>query len=225
MLYTIFKSFRMKQIFIFLVLIFLSSCREGNRSGKVRLGNAEIVFYEDGRVSVYISGDDFENSEANNLNNQGVNLAKDSYFEKAKLKFQNGLEIEPENPSLLNNLGNAEHELKNYQMAIKYFEESFKASDSLYLNAGLNLGLLYWKDYEFEKSAQVLEYVLLKSNKKYEYSVAHFQLAKTYLDMNFCEKAKQNFRKAKADWKQISGFDKRIQKLEEDMKNCAQHNL
>tara|TARA_R110000868_G_scaffold289573_1_gene549817 strand:+ start:2048 stop:2695 length:648 start_codon:yes stop_codon:yes gene_type:complete len=215
----------MKQIFIFLVLIFSSSCKQENQSEKEKLENAEIIFYEDGRVSAYISGDDFENSEANKLNSEGVNLAKEGYFEKAKLKFQNGLEIEPENPSLLNNLGNAEHELKNYQIAIKYFEESFKVSDSLYLNAGLNLGLLYWKDYEFEKSVKVLEYVLSKSSKKYEKSAAHFQLAITYLDMNTCEKAKWNFIKAKADWKQISGFDERLQKLDEDIKNCVQHNL
>ena len=215
----------MKQIFILLVLIFSSSCREENQSKKERLGDAEIVFYEDGRVSAYIGGDDFKNSEANNLNSEGVNLAKDGFFEKAKLKFQNGLEVEPQNPSLLNNLGNAEHELKNYQMAIKYFEESFKTSDSLYLNAGLNLGLLYWKDYEFEKSAEVLEYVLSKSSKKYEKSAAHFQLAKTYLDMNICEKAKRSFNKAKADWKEISGFDKRFEKLDEEIKNCVQHNL
>ena len=215
----------MKQIFILLVLIFSSSCREKNQSEKERLGEAEIVFYKDGRVSAYISGDDFENSEAEYLNTEGVNLAKDGYFEKAKLKFQNGLDVEPKNPSLLNNLGNAEHELKNYKMAVKYFEESFKVSDSLYLNAGLNLGLLYWKDYEFEKSAEVLEYVLSKSSKKHEKSAAYFQLAKTYLDMNVCEKAKRNFIKAKADWKQISGFDKRFEKLDEEIKNCVQHNL
>ena len=215
----------MKQIFILLVLIFSSSCKESNQLEKEKLVEAEIVFHEDGRVSAYIGGEDFENSEANNLNSEGVNLAKDGYFEKAKLKFQNGLEVEPKNPSLLNNLGNAEHELKNYQMAIKYFEESLKNSDSLYLNAGLNLGLLYWKDYEFEKSAEVLEYVISKSGKKYEKSAAHFQLARTYLDLNICEKAKRNFIKAKMDWKQISGFDKRFEKLDEEIKNCVQQNL
>jgi tetratricopeptide (TPR) repeat protein len=212
----------MLRFLLFSTLILFFSCK-GNKTEK--LDDVEIVFYKDGRTSVYIGEDFFENQEANSLNTEGVNLAKEGYFEQAKNKFLGGLEIEPDNPCLINNLGNAEHELKNYKSATSTFERSLTISDSTYLNAGLNLGLLYWKDYEFEKSAKILEYVLSKSKKKYEIAAAHLQLARTYLDMNKCEKAKNQLLRAKASWKGISGFDKRLEKLNNEIKNCVQHSV
>lgn len=212
----------MIRLLLFSALILFFSCK-GNETEK--LDDVEIVFYKDGRTSVYIGQDFFENQDANRLNTEGVNLAKEGYFEQAKNKFLDGLEIEPENPCLINNLGNAEHELKNYKSATSTFEKSLTISDSTYLNAGLNLGLLYWKDYEFEKSAKILEYVLSRSTKKYEIAAAHLQLARTYLDLNRCEKAKSQLLKAKARWKGISGFDKRLEKLKNEIENCVQHGV
>tara|TARA_R110002050_G_scaffold282940_1_gene431059 strand:- start:765 stop:1403 length:639 start_codon:yes stop_codon:yes gene_type:complete len=212
----------MIRFLIFSTLVLFISCK-GNKTEK--LDHVEIVFYKDGRTSVYIGEDFFENQVANGLNTEGVNLAKEGYFEQAKNKFLKGLEIEPENPCLINNLGNTEHELKNYKIATSTFEKSLAISDSTYLNAGLNLGLLYWKDYEFEKSAKILEYVLSKSTKKYEIAAAHLQLARTYLDMNKCKKAKSQLSRAKASWKGISGFEKRLKKLNNEVKNCVQHGV
>lgn len=210
--------------FLFCFLIIVVSCK-GDRSEEVGDGEIDIIFHDDGRISVYFGEDNFKIKQASQLNSEGISLAKNGYFKKAHRKFQNGLELEPENPTLLNNLGNTEHELKNYHKAITYFERSLKVSDSLYLNASLNLGLLYWKDYEFEKSAKVLEYVLSKSDNKYEQASANYQLAKTYLDMNVCGKAQKAFSKAKLIWKGFSGFDKRLQNLEVEIKNCVQHKL
>ncbi len=210
--------------FIFFLLVIIVSCK-GDLTEKVGDEAMDIIFHDDGRISIYFGDDNFKKNEARQLNSEGISLAKDAYFQKAKHKFQSGLELEPENPTLLNNLGNTEHELKNYHIAITYFEQSLKVSDSLYLNASLNLGLLYWKDYEFGKSAKVLEYVLSKSDNKYEKASAHYQLAKTYLDMNECGKAQKAFSKASIIWKEVSGFKKRLHKLGVEIKNCVQHNL
>ncbi|MFS4447397.1 tetratricopeptide repeat protein [Maribacter sp. 2307UL18-2] len=213
----------MNRLLLFL-LVLLASCKD-DRPRTDGNEDVEVIFHDDGRVSVYLGENNFKRDEARQLNAEGVGLAKDAHFQKAKHKFLLGLEIEPENSTLLNNLGNTEHELKNYHQAIIYFEHSLKVSDSSYLNASLNLGLLYWKDYEFKKSTEILEYVLLKSDDKYEKASAHYQLAKTYLDMNKCGKAQRSFSEAKLAWKEISGFDSRIEKLGAEIKNCVQHNL
>lgn len=210
----------MNHFLFFFILVLIISCK-GDRTEY--LGEIEIIFHNDGRTSAYIGEDNFKIQKARLLNSEGISLAKDGFFQKAKFKFHNGLELEPENPTLLNNLGNAEHKLKNYYEAISYFEQSLKISDSLYLNASLNLGLLYWKDYEFEKSSRILEYTISKSTNEYEKAFAHLQLAKTYLDMNKCEKSKIALDRAKNGLKEISGFEEKLKKLASEIKNCVQH--
>ncbi|WP_430965276.1 tetratricopeptide repeat protein [Spongiimicrobium sp. 2-473A-2-J] len=212
----------MTRFALFIFVFTFISCKSDRTE---HLGDIEIIFHQNGGSSVFVGGDNFENQDARKLNNDGIALAKEKEFEKAKGKFLKGLEFEPENPTLLNNIGNTEHRLRNYHKAIYYFEKSLETSDSTYLNSSLNLGLLYWKDYEFEKSVNVLEFTLSNSKDRFEKAFAHLQLAKTYLDMNKCKKSELSYLQAESELSNISGFTKTLRDLKIEINNCVQHRL
>jgi tetratricopeptide (TPR) repeat protein len=216
----------MKKILYITLTLFViqfSSCKKDTSSKIEKFGKTEVDFTEKGFITTYFGEAQFDTEEVERLNLEAINFAKQGDFSKARSTLLKALKIESDNPIILNNLGNVEHRLKNYQKAIDYYEISLKKSDSIYLNAALNLGLLYWKDYEFEKSARVLEYVLDKSNNDFQIGSAHYQLARTYLDNNQCSKSKSSWDEAREVFKDVEGFQTRLVRLEEEIVSCVRH--
>jgi len=54
------------------------------------------------------------------------------------------LTIEPDNPTILSNLGLNRHLAKDYQKAIALYQKAYQISDATYHMAAINLGLTYY---------------------------------------------------------------------------------
>jgi tetratricopeptide (TPR) repeat protein len=198
------------------------SCKTENKS------NEEIdvsITNKNGQIDVFYNNEEFKSKEAVNLNSDGVELAKKNEFNKAATKFLEALNIEPNNPTILNNLGNIEKLKNNYDKSKKYFEKSLIASDSLYFNSALNLGIVNHKTKDYLKSIELFEYVISKSPDSMQTAMAHYHLCWTYLSLNKCDKAKTELEESKKVFKNDKNFIDEFEYLETEIKNCVQQSV
>lgn len=195
----------------------MSSCID-KRTESIKNDNSEFYFHPNGEISLFIGERKFETPKAEKLNDDGIKFIKQDSFEKAKESFEKALKIEPNNVIILNNLGTIEHDLKNYYVSISYHEKSFSISDSTYLPAALSLGLLYWKDYDFHKSKQILKYIVENTDEKSTLLVANIYLTWVYSDLNECEKANQSLKNVNYYLDEIGFSDKATEFIE--IENC-----
>ena len=80
----------------------------------------------------FIPGDYFENEQAEDFNEQGIEMTKKGDFKNGKAFFLKSLEIEPNNPTALSNLGLNRYLDRDYENAKKFYQLSYKISDSTY---------------------------------------------------------------------------------------------
>ena len=137
-------------LFVILFSVLISCKSENNSKEKDSLESNKR------NIDLYITGEKFETKKADKLNLEGIELSKKSEYKKAEKIFLNALEIEPNNPTILNNLGNVKDYQNKYEESIKYYEKSLLVSDSLYLNAGLNIGVISYKTKNYNKSLNLL---------------------------------------------------------------------
>ncbi|HTO36532.1 MAG TPA: hypothetical protein VLZ72_09845, partial [Flavobacterium sp.] len=107
----------MKYYLLILMVSLMFSCKTENKS------NDEIdvaITNKNGQIDVFYNDEEFQSKEAANLNFDGVELAKNNEFNRAETKFLEALDIEPNNPTILNNLGNIEKFKNNYDKSKKY---------------------------------------------------------------------------------------------------------
>ncbi|HUH50695.1 MAG TPA: hypothetical protein VLZ11_01170 [Flavobacterium sp.] len=209
----------MKYYLLILMVSLMFSCKTENKS------NDEIdvaITNKNGQIDVFYNDEEFQSKEAANLNFDGVELAKNNEFNRAETKFLEALDIEPNNPTILNNLGNIEKFKNNYDKSKKYYEKSLIASDSLYYNSALNLGIVNYKTEDFLKSIKLFEYVISKSPDSMQTAIAHYHLCYTYLSLNKCDKAKTELEESKKVFKNDKNFSDKFEYLETEIKNCVQ---
>jgi tetratricopeptide (TPR) repeat protein len=178
-----------------------------------------------GDINVYYNDDEFKSKEARNLNSDGVEFAKKKKLNQAESKFLEALNIEPNNPTILNNLGNIEKFKYNYDKSKLYFEKSLIESDSLYYNSALNLGIVNHKTEDFLKSKKLFEYVISKSPDSIQTAIAHYHLCMTYLSLDKCDKAKTELEESKKVFKNDKNFVDKFKYLQTEIKNCVQQRV
>ncbi|WP_290628180.1 tetratricopeptide repeat protein [Altibacter sp.] len=161
------------------------------------------------------------NEEARELNYAGVQLAKKGKYRKAEKKFIAAFRIEPENPIILNNMGNIYREIGTNKMALEYYSESFIASDSTYFNAGYNMGIAYCNLGEYDKSLKILQKVIEDTDDPNRIMISEYAKVRVYLSQNDCDRAKQLYIKIKTDLDEFPQFRKNREKLENRIKNCV----
>jgi len=123
------------------------------------------------------------------INDEGVELGKKGLGEKAINKFLQGLEIEPDNPVILSNIGLANTNLKKYDEAVIYFNKSLAVSDSTHLLAGTGLASLYNRIGAYNKVISISNYVINKSEDSFITVSAYIQLVSALILLEECEEA------------------------------------
>src|SRR5690554_3487903 len=217
----------MRIITLFILLIVISSCDRNNKANKSKEeSNVEIIVGEEkSELGIVMGNDSFKNDEAKSLNNLGINYIREKQYKKAEEYFLAAFRLEPKNPTILNNLGNIYREIGTDKMALEYYTKSFIASDSTYFNAAYNMGIAYCNLEEYEKSLEVLEYIIAVSKDKNEKLFAEYVIIRVYLSQNQCSKAKQLYDRIKTGLDKFPEFKENRAELEERMENCVQHRL
>ena len=189
------------------------SCKSENNSNKKK------------DIDIYYNNEKFESVESEKLNSEGVELAKKNELNKAETKLLKALKIEPNNPTVLNNIGNVKKLKKEYDESIKYYEKSLTVSDSLYLNSALNIGIVSYQNEKYIKSEKILKYVIIESNDLKLTGIAYYNLVLVYLKQNKCGKAKMEFKKSEQIFKKNFQFAEQYEYLKSEIKNCVQHRV
>ena len=204
-------------VILFLLLI---SCKTEKKSEE-----NTIIKRDNKNIDLYIGNEKFESKESGKLNLEGVELAKKSEFKKAEIKLLKALGNEPNNPTILNNLGNVKKYQNEYEESIIYYEKSLLASDSLYLNSALNIGIVTYKIKNYDKSLKLLEYVISESNNLKLIEIAYYNLVLVHLAQNECNKAKTELKKSEQILENNFKFVEQYEYLKSEIKNCVQHRI
>jgi tetratricopeptide (TPR) repeat protein len=204
-------------VILFLLLI---SCKTEKKSEE-----NTIIKRDNKNIDLYIGNEKFESKESGKLNLEGVELAKKSEFKKAEIKLLKALGNEPNNPTILNNLGNVKKYQNEYEESIIYYEKSLLASDSLYLNSALNIGIVTYKIKNYDKSLKLLEYVISESNNLKLIEIAYYNLVLVHLAQNECNKAKTELKKSEQILENNFQFVEQYEYLKSEIKNCVQHRI
>lgn len=167
-----------------------------------------------------IDGDFYENIDAADLNKNGIELSKSGNFKKGRESFLKALELEPNNPTTLSNLGLNYYLTNDYNTAIKYYKKSYKASDSTYHIAAVNLGLTYYYNKEFEKGIEITNYVINNTIDVEVLSSAYVHRALNYLGSNRCNDAQADLNHIVNNFSQENNIEYHIRDLKKRIQNC-----
>lgn len=201
---------------VVLISVLLISCTEERRFIKIS-DDPYIEYLKIGsNVSVYTS--DFKLGEGDDLNSQGMEFAFKKNYDEARQKFIQALLLEPNDPIILNNLGNVERHNYEFEKAIEYFEKSLIASDSLYISAGINLGKTYSLIGEKERSDLLLNEILKKTDIEFFKGLCYLQLTRGHLEYREIEKAKLSFSKASLIFRYYDDFKDDLNELDSKIK-------
>ncbi|WP_188463939.1 tetratricopeptide repeat protein [Bizionia arctica] len=202
-----------KLLFLSLLIISLNSCKDNKKASINDEQNKSIP------------GDYYENENAEELNEKGIEFSKNGDFDKGKEVFLKSLELDPNNPTTLSNLGLNRYLDYDYDNAIKYYQKSYEVSDSTYHIAGINLGLTYFYNKEFDKGVVITNYVIENSDDKDILSTAYVHRALNYLGKNNCEKAQTDLNYIVENFQGIGNTEYHIKDLTEKIKNCVQQRI
>ena len=197
-----------RNLFYFLILILALSCKE-----KTDLNNTQ---------QIVISNDEFKSKKAGELNEKGVDYGKKGYSKKANELLLEAYNIEPDNPTILNNLGLVNSHMKNPEKSISYFQKSLSISDSTYLSAGTNLSMEYYNVGEYQKGIEIADFVLKNTQNKYQEVGARIHKSFCLAGKNECEKVKVELEIIKSYAEQIDDLEFQIEIIESKLKNCVQ---
>jgi tetratricopeptide (TPR) repeat protein len=113
-------------------------------------------------------------------------------FDKARKLLQKGVSIQPQNPTILNNLGTAYKALGKIQESISYYEKVLEFNPD-HTNANYNLGIIY---YELKKLNESKKYLEKTIKVQPNYASAHFTLGNLLSELKHYEKAKACYEKS-----------------------------
>ncbi|MFZ2283797.1 MAG: hypothetical protein WAV86_07975 [Lutibacter sp.] len=212
----------MKKIITLTILLIFISCQEREKPSEISIDFSNNNFSVDGE-SIYYGASDFKLENTSELNITALELAKQKNFKKARKILLKALSIEPENPILLNNLGNIEKLSPNGSNAKKYYEKSFKASDSTYLISALNLGIMHFYSGNFDQSEKLFKYVISKTNDNLLIALSNLELTKIYIDSGKCSDAKKSFRTAEKILNELNILENILNNLKINHLNYCQN--
>jgi|SRR5690554_496484 len=176
------------------------------------------------RARGFFGNEVFKNNTANKLNLEGTRFLRNGEYLNAEEKFIEALKYESDNPTILNNLGNLTSDFGNEIKAIEFYKKAIKCSDSTHFSSLYNLGLIYCETRDYNKSEEVLTYVLRNFDNKDQQSVAHIVLTNVYLNLKYCEKAKTSLNQAKSFMESHPEFRSSLERLQERTQICFENS-
>lgn len=188
-------------------------------------GNTMVSISPNGLAQGNALDKEFLTIEAADLNTIGVNLGRQGDYQEAKSNFLEALIIEPKNPTLLSNIGLVEMLLKNMPEAIEYFQRALLISDSTYLNAAANLGLTYYKNFEYHKAIEISEYLISKTDDRILLASAYITLTLVYIDIGRCHLADELIGFLEGVAGDSETFKQQARGLRNTLEGCIQNSL
>ena len=211
----------MKVFTLLLLMIVIYGCDKPKTS--LNAENFEIIKGNDKKLDIFWGVYLFKNKEANRLNNEGLNFIKEDDYDKAENKFIAAYRLEPDNPSILNNLGNIYKKKGTRKMAMEYYNESYTFSDSTYFPAAFNIGITYNYMREYDKSLEILEYIISQTEDKDKQTIVKFEMANVMIKQNKCSEARNLYENIKVNLNKYPEYKDDISEFEKKIKNCVQH--
>ncbi len=200
-----------RNLFYFFTLILILSCKE-----RTNLNDTQQIVIVD---------DEFKSEKASALNEKGVDYGKKGYSKKANELLLEALKIEPDNPTILNNLGLVNGHLKNPKKSISYFQQSLSVSDSTYLSAGTNLSLEYYNIGEYQKGIEIANFVLKNTKNKYQEVGARIHKSFCLAGKGECGKTKAELKIIKTYAEEFDNLEYQIEIIENKLNNCVQQGV
>ncbi|WP_298903482.1 hypothetical protein [uncultured Psychroserpens sp.] len=204
-----------RNFFYILIALSILSCKDSSLP-KTDLNNTE---------QIVITNKEFKFEKAEALNDEAVNYGKKGFSEKANKILLEALEIEPDNATILSNLGLVNSHLKNHDNSILYYQQALTISDSTYLSAGTNLSLEYFNIGEYQKGIEIADFVLKNTRNKYEEIGARIHKSFSLISKGECEKAKIELKIIKSYVNEIDNLEFQIKIIENKLKNCVQQRV
>tara|TARA_R110002096_G_scaffold243197_1_gene435300 strand:+ start:66 stop:686 length:621 start_codon:yes stop_codon:yes gene_type:complete len=202
-----------KHYLILPFLLLVISCLNNKSSNEI----SEVDYTQNS-----ISNQEFKNPEAEKTNDIAVEYAKKGENTKAETIFIDALEIEPDNYTIMSNIGLNSLALKKYDKSIEFLKKAIIASDSTYFIANSNLGLVYYKTADYEKAIKTLDYVINNCNDKKIIRAAYINQALSYISNGNCTEAENNLILIKEIELEKSI---EVENIEEKLKNCVQQRV
>ncbi len=172
-----------------------------------------------------LPGIEIKDTVALSLNQNGIELTKKGDYKAGRLSFLKALEIEPENPTILSNLGLNRYLDEDYLNAMDYYQRSYKQSDSTYHIAAVNLGLTYYYAEQFKNGVEITSYVIENSMDKSILPTAYLHRALNFIGMKNCAQAESDLNSIKRDYPKNDRMDYHIEDLTKKIKDCLQQGL
>lgn len=208
-------------------IVTFASCKNTDKSHEKSTEKSMTIATPIGvkKPHMFIGNEHFESKKAEFLTNEGVQYVMMGEFLKAEEKFREALIYEPNNPTILNNLGSFEDYMGYKNKAILLYTESFISSDSSYYNAAYNLGRMYCKLGEYQESEKILKYVLDNFKEPEFQSASSHLLANVYVELKDCEKAKIYYLKSKRMYDSVPELKSLSQELAEEIEACGDDKI
>src|SRR5690554_4451528 len=208
------------RFFILLLLMFvIYGCDKPKTSQN---GEKFEIIKGDKKLDIFSGVYSFKNKEANRLNEEGLTFIRKDDYDKAEIKFIEAYRLEPDNSTILNNLGNIYQKKGTHRMAMEYYTESYNLSDSTYFPAAFNIGITYNYMGEYDKSLRVLEYIISQTKNKEKQTIVKYEIANVMIKQNKCSEAKSLYESIKDDLNNYPEYKDDTDKFEKKMKNCVQ---
>lgn len=198
----------MKLILIFVITISFLGCE--NKNSKTPHTTVSFI--------------NIKNKEAASLNSVAIELSKNGKFEESDKILLKALDLEPNSPVILSNLGINCYYNENNLKAIEYFEESYKISDSTYHPAAINLALSYSEAKKYQNGIDISTYVIKHAKDNISLSSARIHRALNYILLKECNKAKIDLEFIIQNYRNQEGIENRIKHLREAIEYCEQQN-
>lgn len=163
----------------------------------------------------------FHSRKSDSLNAMGLKAARNGDIDRARTYFQQALKIEPNNPSIINNIGLLQFNIGNLDSAAYYCELSLLQSDSTYINAASNLGLIYFRRQDYDKCITIAEYIEHNSHDGFLIGIAKLNQAMALNEQSRCLEARVAFQKANSLLLDHDGTRKQVQAVEQAVSNCT----
>jgi len=195
----------MKNTIIIVLLTFvLIACGERNKNYAYDLDDKNVFFFENENIS---------NTKARDLFNNGLQEIQKNNVENAKTLLEKANDIEKNNPTILNGLGNYEFLFGDKPLSYKIFNKVLEI-DSSFVLTYINLGQNYMKDRKYQEASETLKEGIkyLSENNEHQQSILYLNLAITLNNLNDCEGGLE-FGKKALQHSQNSDFTKFSKKI------------
>lgn len=166
-------------IITFLLTLVLIACGDRNKNYEYDLDDKGAFFFENENII---------NPKARDLFNNGIQEIRKNNPLKAKTLLEKANDIEKNNPTILNSLGNYEIFYGDKSLSYKIFYKVLEI-DSSFVPTYINLGYNYMKDRKYEEASETLKEGIkyLPENNEHQKSILYLNLAITLNNLNDCK--------------------------------------